>query len=50
MILTLRPVGRGNWKTLTIRVEGTRASPILVAKNDRIPIGGITYRVVSVHP
>lgn len=50
MILTLRPIGRGNWKTLTIRVEGTRASPILVSKNDRLQLGGITYRVVSVAP
>lgn len=37
MILTLRPVGRGNWKTLTISVEGSRATPLLVRINDRIP-------------
>lgn len=50
MILTLRPVGRGNWKTLTISVEGSRATPLLVRINDRIPLGGITYRVVAVLP
>jgi len=50
VILILRPVGRGNWKLLTIRVEGSRATPLLVQPNDRIPIGGITYRVVSVTP
>jgi hypothetical protein len=48
MILTLRPVGRGNWKTVTIRIEGTRALPLLVSVNDRIPLGGITYRIVKV--
>lgn len=48
MILVLRPVGRGNWKTVTIRVEGGRASPILVSRNDRIALGGITFRVVQV--
>jgi len=48
--ITLRPVGRGNWKTLTISVEGTRATPLLVRQNDRLHLGGITYRVVSVRP
>ena len=50
MTITLRPVCRGNWKTLTINVEGTRATPLLVRQNDRLYLGGIIYRVVSVHP
>lgn len=48
MTIILRPVGRGNWKPLTITVEGRRASPILVSKNDRLQLGGITFRVVEV--
>ena len=48
MTITLRPVGRGNWKTITISVEGSRATPMLVRRNDRLTIGGITFRVVSV--
>lgn len=48
MTIVLRPVGRGNWRTTIIRVEGDRASPILVARNDSITLGGVTFRVVEV--
>lgn len=50
MTLVLRPVGRGNWTPLVLRIEGHRATPILVAKNDRLQLGGITFRVVEVRP
>ena len=48
MTIILRPVGRGNWSTVTVEVAGTRATPLLVRKNDRLTLGGIIYRVVSV--
>ena len=48
MTLTLKPVGRGNWKTITMTVDGDRASPLLVKLEDTIEIGGITFRVTEV--
>lgn len=49
-MLVLRPVGRGNWKPLIVVVQGERAAPMLVRKHDRIPLGGVVYRVAEVRP
>ena len=48
MTLTLKPIGRGNWTTITMTVEGDRANPLLVKIGDTIEIGGITFRVTEV--
>lgn len=50
MKLICRPVGRGRWREIVIKVEGDRAAPMLVKPGDRIPLGGITLRVVRVLP
>lgn len=47
-MLTLRPIGRGNWTTVTMMIQGTRATPLLVRVGDKVPVGGIVFRVVRV--
>lgn len=49
-MLILRPIGRGNWTPLIVTVQGERAAPMLVKKGDRIPIGGVVFRVAEVRP
>jgi hypothetical protein len=49
-MLILRPIGRGNWTPLIVAVEGKRAAPMLVHLNNRLPIGGVVYRVAKVLP
>lgn len=48
MTLILKPIGRGNWTTITMVVEGDRASPLLVKVGDTFQIGGVTFRVTEV--
>lgn len=48
MTLTLKPVGHGNWKTLTMTVDGDRASPLLVKLEDTITIGGVVFRITEI--
>ena len=48
MILTLKPIGRGNWSTLTLRLDGTRAQPLLVRVGELINLAGVTWRVCEV--
>ena len=47
-MLLLKPVGRGNWAPLTLRLDGTRAQPLLVRVGDRIELAGVTWRVCEV--
>jgi len=49
-MLILRPQGRGNWSPLILAIEGKRAAPMLVRKGDRLPLGGVVYRVAKVMP
>lgn len=48
MTLTLKPIGRGNWTTITMIVTGDRASPLLVKIGDRITIGGVVFRITEI--
>ncbi len=48
MTLTLKPAGRGNWATLTMRITGQRAAPLLVNPGDTLKIGGVVYRITEV--
>lgn len=50
MTLVLKPRGRGNWKTLVLRVEGDRASPLLIRRGQLLPLGGVTFRICEVRP
>jgi hypothetical protein len=46
--LVCRPIGRGNWRVLTVTVSDKRAGPLLVKPGHRFDLGGITYRVCEV--
>ncbi|BEP44054.1 hypothetical protein [Variovorax sp. V15] len=48
MTLHLVPTGRGRWRTVVLQVTGDRASPLLVRIGDRIPLGGVLFRVSKV--
>lgn len=48
MTLTLKPIGRGNWTTITMIVTGDRASPLLVKVGDQITIGGAVFRITEI--
>ena len=50
MTITLRPIGRGNWATLTMVLEGDRASPLFIRIGQRIFLGGLTFRICRVQP
>lgn len=47
-MLVLKPIGRGNWAPLTLRMDGTRAQPLLVRIGDRLTMAGVTWRVCEV--
>lgn len=49
-MLILRPAGRGNWATATLKIDSSRAQPLLVKVGDRFPIAGVVWRVVEVRP
>jgi len=46
--LVLRPKGRGNWRTLTVSIEGDRASLLLIRRGQEITLGGVTFRISKV--
>jgi hypothetical protein len=50
MILILRPPGRGNWKPITVTVEGDRAHPLFIQVGQRLFLGGRTFRICKVIP
>lgn len=49
-MLVLKPIGRGKWRPMTITIDERRVPPMLVAKGQRITIGGIVFRVAEVLP
>lgn len=49
-MLVLRPVGRGNWTPIILALEGKRIAPLLLRVGDRLPLGGVTYRIAKVLP
>lgn len=48
MTLVLRPIGRGRWRPVVLKVDGDRAAPLLVRVGDRLPLGGVVFRVSEV--
>jgi hypothetical protein len=46
--LTLKPKGRGRWRTVTMQVVGSRAQPLLVKAGELITLGGIVFRICKV--
>ena len=49
-MLLLKPKGRGNWRTSTLRIEGAHQLPLLVAVGQTITIGGVVFRICGVRP
>lgn len=47
-MLTLKPKGRGNWKSSTLRIEGAHQLPLLVVVGQTITIGGVVFRICGV--
>ena len=50
MMLVLKPLGRGNWASITMQVDGARAAPLLIRVGDRMVLGGVTFRIAGVRP
>lgn len=48
MTLIVKPKGRGNWKKLTVTIDGARASPLLVRVGQLLPLGGVMFRICEV--
>lgn len=48
MTLHLVPLGRGKWRPVVLIVSGDRSHPLLVRVGDRLPLGGLTFRVSKV--
>lgn len=51
-MLVLRPLGRGNWSPVLLRVEQSRNSPLPLEfhVNQRVEFGGHVFRVAKVMP
>lgn len=50
MTLVLKPVGRGRWRPMVVPVDERRIPPMMVARGQRITIGGVVFRVAEVRP
>ncbi|MBP8176193.1 MAG: hypothetical protein KAX77_00385 [Xanthomonadales bacterium] len=52
MKLYLVPRGRGNWAPIILTVErkGKAPPPMFIERNQRIPLGGVEYRISKVTP
>lgn len=49
-MLVLKPKGRGNWASLTVAIEGKRASPLLIRVGQTFQLGGVVWRIAKVMP
>jgi len=50
LTVIVKPIGRGNWETLTLVVTGSRAQPFVVTVGETFDLGGVTWRVIEVRP
>lgn len=48
MTLILRPIGRGNWATTRVQLEGGHALPLLFRVGQRLPLGRVVFRICEV--
>jgi len=47
-MLICKPKGRGNWKPISVSIEGDRVSPILIRVGAELTLGGIVFRICKV--
>lgn len=50
MTLTLKPIGRGNWRAMSVAIDERRVPRLLVAIGQRFTLGGITFRISRIDP
>ena len=50
MTLVLKPRGKGNWRSITMRIDGDRVSPLLIRVGHLLPLGGAVWRICEVRP
>lgn len=50
MTLLAKPQGRGNWRPLTIKLDGPLLGAIVIRPGERITLGGVIYRICEVRP
>lgn len=48
MTLILRPLGRGNWRTTRMQIDGGHALPLPFRVGQLLPMGGVTFRICEV--
>lgn len=49
-MLILKPQGKGNWASVTVAIEGPRASPLLIRAGQVFTLGGVVWRIFRVLP
>jgi len=50
-MLICKPKGRGNWKPITVHVDGARATlPMFVRVGELLTLGGVVWRICEVRP
>lgn len=47
MTLILKPRGRGNWRPMTMRLDGERGG-LLIRVGQTLFLGGLTWRIAKV--
>ncbi len=50
MTLLCKPKGRGNWRTVTLAIDGALMLPMLVRAGQTIVLGGLVLRICEVRP
>ena len=48
MTLILRPIGRGNWRPTRMHIDSGHALPLLFRVGQRLPLGGVVFRICEV--
>jgi hypothetical protein len=49
-MLTLKPKGRGNWRTTTVQISGAHQLPFMFSVGQLISLGGVVFRICEVKP
>lgn len=50
MILVLKPIGRGRWRTMEITIDERRVPPMVVSVGQKIQIGDVVFRICEIRP
>ena len=50
MTVVLKPKGKGNWASVTMRIDGRHVTPLSMRVGQLLTIGGVVFRVCKVLP